>query len=453
MNNNNQLNPTTPASTSPAPTLPTIIVNDRQLRDIRADALDALVAANEPPYMFSRANNLTRLRESGMVEVLTADALTGELTKSADFVRAGEKTVTEVPPPQWVARDILELPGWPDIPELRGIVNLPQIRPDGTIADNPGFDPQTGIYYRPDPSIMSMPPIPDHPGPEDIHKAGALLSELIRDFPFTEPAGKANTIATIISSVLRRLIEGPYPLVLFDKPTQGTGATLLTKLIGYIMLGHEPAFTPFPAREEEVEKRILGFLLEARPVIIFDNVARELKSSALELTLTANTYMGRTLGKSEIQTPANNTLWMATGNNLRVTGNLPRRCVWIRLNAEVVHPHLRNPSSFQHPGEAKLLNWVLKNRPAIIHAILTLTRSWIVAGEPEAPGQILLGSYDSYCRTLGGILWHAQITGFLTNTIDFYDEMDTDMLEWDTFLSEWLAQLGEGEYTASELVD
>jgi hypothetical protein len=38
--------------------LPTIIVSNRQLRDISADSLDALRAANDPPQLFARSNSM-----------------------------------------------------------------------------------------------------------------------------------------------------------------------------------------------------------------------------------------------------------------------------------------------------------------------------------------------------------------------------------------------------------
>ena len=42
--------------------LPRIQVNARQLRDVSADALAALVAANDPPQVFKQGNTLTRIR-------------------------------------------------------------------------------------------------------------------------------------------------------------------------------------------------------------------------------------------------------------------------------------------------------------------------------------------------------------------------------------------------------
>src|SRR5439155_23642188 len=42
--------------------LPSIVVNNRQLRDVCGDALNAIVQSNQPPEVFARGNRLVRLR-------------------------------------------------------------------------------------------------------------------------------------------------------------------------------------------------------------------------------------------------------------------------------------------------------------------------------------------------------------------------------------------------------
>jgi hypothetical protein len=42
--------------------LPPIQINKRQLRDVTADALSAILAANKPPQLFQRGNLLVRVR-------------------------------------------------------------------------------------------------------------------------------------------------------------------------------------------------------------------------------------------------------------------------------------------------------------------------------------------------------------------------------------------------------
>ena len=76
-------------------TLPEIVVTDRHLRDITADALDALYKANKPERIFRRSSALTRisLDEKGrpFTETLSESALRGYLARSCNFVRITAK--------------------------------------------------------------------------------------------------------------------------------------------------------------------------------------------------------------------------------------------------------------------------------------------------------------------------------------------------------------------------
>lgn len=138
---------------SRSPALPAVQVNNRPLRDVSTDALDALLDANTPPQLFVRAGALVRIGadEHGApeVHVVSEAALRGMLTRCADFVRVtkgkdGEdKELQELSPPLDVVRDILALGSWP-FPALAGIVEAPTLRPDGSVLDRPGYDAARG---------------------------------------------------------------------------------------------------------------------------------------------------------------------------------------------------------------------------------------------------------------------------------------------------------------------
>ena len=59
--------------------LPTIITNNRQLRDVAADTLKAIEQANDPPAIFVRKGSLARVRqdEDGrpLIDVVCEDDL------------------------------------------------------------------------------------------------------------------------------------------------------------------------------------------------------------------------------------------------------------------------------------------------------------------------------------------------------------------------------------------
>ncbi|GAI90166.1 unnamed protein product, partial [marine sediment metagenome] len=106
--------------------LPTIQVNNRQLRDVTSEVLEILEKANRPEFLFVRAGGLTRiaLNEEGypIIELVNESALRGYMTRTANFIKVQKKkeetVVTAVPPPLDVARDILTLGQW-SLPPLQ----------------------------------------------------------------------------------------------------------------------------------------------------------------------------------------------------------------------------------------------------------------------------------------------------------------------------------------------
>ena len=84
--------------------LPRITANNRQLREVTAEACDALVSANDPPRLFTRGGDIIRSRrdERGrtLLERFDVAALRHHMTLSADYVRRRQDgRETEVAPP------------------------------------------------------------------------------------------------------------------------------------------------------------------------------------------------------------------------------------------------------------------------------------------------------------------------------------------------------------------
>ena len=53
------------------------------------------------------------------------------------------------------------------------------------------------------------------------------LRDPIGDFPFVDDASRANSLALMLTPILRQAIPGPVPLALIDKPKRGTGGVAL----------------------------------------------------------------------------------------------------------------------------------------------------------------------------------------------------------------------------------
>ena len=300
--------------------------------------------------------------EGTKAKPLDAVGLKGELDRSADFMKEvmTKDGLERYParPPNDLAPDLLARVDRLPFPTLRMLATTPVYSKDGHLISAEGYHADSGIFL----ALQGL-KVPELPEPG---AALMLLRELLCDFPFANPGGFAHSLAALLLPFLRPRIDGPTPLHLVEAPTRGTGKGLLSEVIPLVSIGTSPGVMVQPKDGDEFEKRVTSTLLSGARVILLDNV-HTLKGEALAAALTARVWQGRRLGKSEMLTLPNDALWIATGNNVALDDDMPRRIVPIRLDAGVERPEAR--SGFRHPN---LTRWVRENRPALVAACLSL---------------------------------------------------------------------------------
>jgi hypothetical protein len=378
-----------------------------------------------------------------MVVAFSEAALRGRLSRVGNFFKRSGQGRSPVLPPAAVAKDILALGTW-GFPGLAGVVEVPVLRPDGTILDKKGYDPRTRLVFWPG-ADLTVPPIPESPTTADVQAAVAVIDDIIGDFPFDSPASKANAVGALLTPIVRPAIRGPVPLALLDAPQQGSGKSLLSSVIALTATGRPNAMIAAPDSDDEWRKSITAILRSGATVITLDNIEGQLKAPSLANALTAEVWKSRILGRSEdIELPQLAT-WLATGNNIRLGGDLQRRCYQIRLDAQSGTPWMGR--QFKHTD---LKGWVGDNRGAIIAALLTLARAWFAAGRPKGAGPVL-GSYEAWSSIVGGILENAGVAGFLGNLGSLYQFSDEEGTEWEEFLAELAGVFGPNPFTTAEV--
>ena len=433
---------------------PTIIVADRELRDLRDEMLAAIVAANaDQPELFVRdgrfvAVSVDEIGRPRIVDV-TEPRLRNAATDSARYVRMVKRgedwAEVRVAPPLDGVRAVAALVGeeLSGIPRLVGVVESPIVRPDGSVRTEPGYDPATRLYYAAPAGLWVS--VPDEPTEADVQAAVAVIDDVLADFPFDGPASRANAWAFLVTACLRPAISGPTPLAVIDASTPGSGKGLLAGVVARLATGRDAITSAWSASEEEVRKSLTSILLAGDPLVVFDNVDAAVRSGYLCSVLTATHAGDRRLGSSETVTvPVRNT-WGLTGNNVVLRGDMPRRAYWVRIVPDTDRPELR--TDFKHP---RLLQYVGEHRGEILSAIFTLARAWFAAGQP-APAVRPLGSYESWTQVVGGVLELAGIEGFLANDAERRAAAEDDTAEWLAFLTELRQVWREKAFTAGEL--
>ncbi len=430
--------------------LPTTKANDRPLRDVTADALAHIIAANDPPRVFVRGGALTRVLEDErgqpLIDTLDEHATRGLIARTSEFVTRGKQGEQKIAPPKDVVRDLRALGSWP-LPALENVTESPVMREDGTVLDVAGYDPPTRLLYRPTAGLR-LPPISETPTATERDAAlDLLVTEALGDFPFLDDASRAGALALMLTPIVRPLIRGQVPLALLDATKAGTGKGLLAALIAEIATGRPVSLLAAPSREEEWAKTLLSVLKRGATFLLIDE-ATELASPSLAATLTTPIYEGRDLGRSTIVRLPQRATWAAAGNNIKLGGDIGRRCYWIRLDAQTSRPWRR--AGFRHPD---LLAWAAAERGRLLGALLTLARSWCVADRPSAPETVTLGGFQAWADVLGGILGHAGTSGFLDNLETLYETADEEASEWEAFLGRWYETHGDAVLTVAALAD
>ncbi|HVG96274.1 MAG TPA: hypothetical protein VNK05_05220 [Chloroflexota bacterium] len=436
---------------------PEIDAGNLNLPDVTDQAWAALLDYNEPPRLFRYGDALSRLetddRGGTVTRALTEDRLRHHLARAADWYRwkkdgkdAPAKKVPDLPPVH-VVKDLLATPDAP-LPPLTRVVAAPVFAPDGEVVTAPGYHAASRTYYAPRPGAAPVPPVPAAPAAADVARAKALLlDELLVDFPFTGASERAHAVALLLLPFLRGMIDGPTPLHLIEKPTVGTGATLLAEALVYPAAGAKPAPMVEGRDDEEWRKRLTATLRESPAAVLIDNLRRKLDTPALAAALTApDAWADRLLGTSETVHLPVRCAWIATGNNPALSDELARRAVRIRLDAQVEQPHLREPKAFKH---GDLSGWAAAHRHELVWAALVLGRAWVAQGRP--PGARVLGSFESWARVVGGVLETAGIGGFLGNLQELYERANEERAAWVAFVGAWWDTFGSAPTLVKDL--
>jgi hypothetical protein len=286
---------------------------------------------------------------------------------------------------------------------LSGITHTPMVRADGSILDRPGYDRDSRYLFLPGPGVK-VPAVPDAPTAEEVARAVALLDQMTAGFPWDGQEDRVNYYGLLLTPMLRMVTPPAYKMFGITAHQPGSGKTLLadiaTALHGGVLRSE------VPEDEAEWRKQSTSILAgTSAPVVHLDNVTGVLKSSVLAGLLTADRPLtDRELGSSRMLTTINDRVWVVTGNNLSLGGDLVRRTVLIQIDPNMASPETREFAI------ADLKGWVREHRNQLLHALLVMIRHWVGQGRPlEARRQS-----DSYARwqsTVGGILAACGVVG------------------------------------------
>lgn len=378
-----------------------------------------VVGPPELAYLLARHTYTVRMKERMRTTGTGKDKKTTVETIEEEFTP---------PTPQLAAA--LAPKEWPDLRPLAGIVGAPVLRRDGTLLQAPGYDTATGLYLA---SKVPLDLVPERPTARQVADARSFIVEdFLGDFPWASKADKPNYIALQVTPILQRYLRTLTPFGLVTATTPSSGKTILTCGLG-MLYGQRVLTWPGPD-DAELRKAITAVLADPAGTIIFDNLPEgtTVDSAVLAHLITERSWADRLLGKNATAVFANDRVWTATGNNLRLGGDMRTRSVLIGLDPDMPDPE--NRSGFKIPN---LDLWILDpaNQRIVLRHLLILVLDWTQHGAPRQKG-ITMRQFTLWAEALGGFLDHHGIPGFLTN-IETVRDIDDEEAMWTAFYVQW----------------
>lgn len=265
-----------------------------------------------------------------------------------------------------------------NVPTLHGIIETPTLRADGTLLNEPGYDPRSGLLL--DLGNLTLPEISRSPSRAEALAALTVLKEPFKDFPFVidgpndTSASRSVMLSTVLTGLVRRTLPAA-PVHGVSAPTPGTGKSLAVQVSAMTVIGRPiTAMSQGPSPEED-EKRLFSILMQGDQMVSIDNVTRAIGGDALCTILTEPTWQSRVLGQSRNVSVNTNILLTATGNNLAFAGDMTRRALLCRMDARMESPEGRQ-------FKRDLRAWVPENRGQLVAAGLTVLLAFVAAGRP-----------------------------------------------------------------------
>lgn len=346
--------------------------------------------------LFQRGGMVTRVIDGGQMLSMDTPRLAVEIGGAVCCVREEKagKTVrmVEVDAPLALVRQVGSVVGEVGFRELRGVVDVPVIRRDGSVLNTDGWDKESRLVVRvgnafADCGLGDGEIVTD----KEADRALAQLMHPFRAFPLEGAESKGALLAALLTAVVRPALP-TAPAFALDAPAAGSGKTLLGQCL-MALAGGGTLYAPLPVRQEdEVAKVLLSVLTDKPKAALFDNQIGLLDSASLAAVLTSAEYSGRILGQTKQVQIDTGLMVLFSGNNMTIVGDMTRRVLRVRIDPECEMPAMRE-------FDFDPLQEVVRNRRDMVVSALKLIR-WAMQRR-EGAGKGRIGSFEVWDEIVG----------------------------------------------------
>ena len=425
----------------------------------RGDRLEVVVTPDEGSVTRAVVEALAKMdvrlfqREGKLVEVVVPETIAGRDPVSPSIAevktpnlrgritdvvelrseKAGEATGS-IHPPEWLAPMVASQNQWPGIRYLAAVNSSPVLRPDGTIHQTQGYDPQTHVFYT---GGAGFDPIPDNPTRDDARQAAQFLISGVSQFPWVSNADKSAWASAAVTIAVRHSIRGQVPIFVATAAMcpgwsgSGAGKGATTSAAAIIGTGRDIPTEAYPMTgwgrfrksedEEELRKQISAIITVGHPAFRFDEVpaGHGFQSRPLNAATTSDVCGGRILGQHSAPIRESRVVWFLTGNGIRPAGDAVRRTLPFRFGPAVGKP-LGEP--YEGP---EVTDWARQNRPRLFTACLTIVAAYIKAGCPDV-GLSHWGGFEAWSQLVRSSLVWAGLPDPCRTRDEYHPPTDAD---------------------------
>ena len=398
---------------------------------------------------------------ASIFEEFNREDIRGSLNRIANFYKLAMKddTISEIllaDPPTTIGTDIIHHQNLDNVPYLIQIINHPIVTKDWKIINEPGYHKDSQMYLEPSKLVE----IEDM----DIEEAYNLLSSWLSDFPFKDYSDLCNTLALLITMLIRpALPEGELPpLFIITANSQGAGKSTLAQILSAVIIGEAAGSTQLPTNEEEIRKAIGAELILGTEVVVLDNITEQVivASSSLASAISEPTIRFRILGKSKMIHADNTATYVLTGNNVDANADLVDRACFIRLDTEkrVAERSFKTES---------ILSDTIKKRQKLFSAVYVIVKSWIDRGKQRGEAKHRSNVWAKYISGIFDMLDNhindeveddfgnliRPLQQFLTNDTDARRKANPEFADWCSFRDRVVDSFGEEPWTVSDVFE
>lgn len=418
----------------------------------RAEALVTVVRETEDEKQLSSKIRMKGLKGSPRVVELSDAIVSCVLTRNCEFFswkkdRKGEDYSAPAHPPDWLIKAVATRKHWPGIRPLEAVTECPFPRPDGTIVEAPGYDPETATLFIP---TFDVPPLAERPTQDDARAAAERLFRFVDKFPFPTEDDRVVILAGMLTVIGRPAIRGSVPGIAINGNKAGIGKGLLVNAMAIPGIGRAVPVSSYPETDEEATKVKVAIVLGAQQVHSFDNLREgsTYGGSVIDAMLTSKTTNERIIGtaRSTGEMPVR-AVFFANGNNIAPAKDAFRRWLVCNLVTDLEHPERR-----EDLGDEEFEDVILAHRPQMVRDALTILKAHALAGRPTA-GWPRLGSFGEWDRVVRAAVWFSTGRDCSATQIKAADE-SPDHLGKIALLDGWRelpgGKAGQGGVTAHE---